>query len=130
MPSADQDEDPDDADADPEWRAFAAWEQQQLAASPPDIKDAPGFRFRTYSRFPPWTARHQSLAARLLTKELWARYRHQCTSTGFTLSNLIQGAVVAPCAGAAGLAAGDEESYRAFADLVLACLRARHRQSR
>ena len=101
MPSAEQ-EPADDGDA--EWRAFVAWDQQQLAASPPDMKDAPGFRYRTYSRFPPFTPQHQSLAARLLTKELWARYRHQCTSSGYTLSNLIQGAVVARAPGAVAAA--------------------------
>lgn len=113
-------------EGDAEWRAFLVWDQQQLAASPPDVKDAPGFRFRAYSHCPPFTPQHQSLAARLLTEELWARHRHQATATGFTLSNLIQGAARARAPGAVGLAAGDADSYRVFADLFLACLRAHH----
>jgi hypothetical protein len=109
---------------DPEWRAFEAWETEQLASSPADVKDTDDFRFRSYSRFPPWTRFHQSLAAQLLTKELWARYLHQSTSSGFTFSNLVQGAVLSRSG--VGLSCGDEESYRVFADLVLAVVRARH----
>ena len=59
---------------------------------------------------------------KLLTPELFARYKHLKSSKGFTLSNAIQCGVTKPSLGI-GLTCGDDECFELFKDLVFPIVR-------
>jgi hypothetical protein len=62
--------------------SFNSWVDKQRAASPPDIKDAEDFKYITFTEKPPFTPAHKSLMSKLLTDDLWNKYKNAKTSKG------------------------------------------------
>ena len=89
---------------------FEAWAEKQRAASPPDAKDTDDFKYINFTEFPPFHKGHKSLMRKLLTPELFEKYKNVKSSKGFTFSNAIQCGVMKPHLGV-GITAGDEECF-------------------
>eukprot|EP01038_Epipyxis_sp_PR26KG_P005764 gene5764-7956_t len=90
-----------------------------------DIKDSQDFKYITFRQLPLFGTEHKSLMAKVLTKELFEKYKNIQTSKGYTLSNAIQTGVVTPHL-AVGCTAGDEESWELYKDLYFPIIKAWH----
>ncbi len=90
-----------------------------------DPKDTVDFKYFTYVDFPKIESGHKSFMARSLTTKIFDDLRHKITSKRFTFSNAIQAGVEAPFL-AIGMAAGDEECYDVFKELLYPVIRGWH----
>lgn len=90
-----------------------------------DSKDAPDFKYLTFSEPPAFTPAHKSLMAKTLTPELFEKLKDVKSSKGYTLSNAIMTGVVTPHLGV-GCTAGDEECWELFQELYYPVIKGWH----
>lgn len=74
------------------------------------------FVYVDFDNMPQFSADHTSVLSKVLTNEMFERYKSLHTAKGYTLSNAIQAGVVSPHL-TVGITAGDEESFKLFPDL-------------
>ena len=105
---------------------FDKWLAAQLAASPADPKDTDDFKYITFTERPPFTALHKSLMSKVLTPEMWDKYKDVKSSMGYTLSNAILPGVARPHLGV-GITCGDEECFTLFQELIYPVVKGWHK---
>mmetsp|Transcript_35506 Transcript_35506/g.29873 ORF Transcript_35506/g.29873 Transcript_35506/m.29873 type:complete len:498 (+) Transcript_35506:34-1527(+) len=105
---------------------FDAWVAAQKAASGPDDKDTADFKYITFTEMPPFHAGHKSLMSKVLTPELFEKYKEIKSTKGFTFSNAIQCGVLKPHLGV-GFTAGDEECFEIFKDMIYPIVKGWHK---
>jgi len=105
---------------------FDAWVAAQKAASGPDDKDTADFKYITFTEMPPFHAGHKSLMRKVMTPELFNKYKDVKSSKGFTFSNAIQCGVLKPHLGV-GFTAGDEECFELFKDMIYPIVQGWHK---
>jgi creatine kinase len=105
---------------------FEAWVAKQKAASGPDPKDTDDFKYITFTEMPPFHKGHKSLMRKIMTPELFERYKNVKSSKGFTFSNAIQCGVLKPHLGV-GFTAGDEECFELFKDMIYPIVKGWHK---
>lgn len=81
-----------------------------------DTKDAPDFKYVTFTECPKFEAAHKSAMAKHLTPELFEKLKDKQSKMGYTLSNAIMTGVVTPHLGV-GCTAGDEDCWETFKEL-------------
>ncbi len=67
-------------------------------------------------KYPNFTKEHKSLMAKYFTKEMFEKLKDKKTSNGFSILDAVNSGVENPDSGI-GVYAGDEESYKLFAEL-------------
>ena len=105
---------------------FDQWLAAQLAASPADPKDTDDFKYINFTERPPFTALHKSLMSKVLTPEMWDKYKDVKSSMGYTLSNAILPGVARPHLGV-GITCGDEECFTLFQELIYPVVKGWHK---
>lgn len=78
--------------------------------------------------YPKFTKEHQSLMSKYLTKEVFDKLKGLSSKNNFSLQNIINSGVLNPESGI-GAYAGDEESYKLFADLFNPIINEYHKVS-
>lgn len=86
-----------------------------------EAKHEEDFVYVDFEELPKFSADHKSVLSRILTTELFEKYKALKTGKGFTLSNAIQAGVVSPNLHV-GIVAGDAEAYTVFKELYQAVL--------
>jgi creatine kinase len=104
---------------------FDSWLKTQLDNSPADPKDTSDFRYITFSELPPFTDNHKSFMRKIMTPELFEKYKDVKTSKGYSLSNGMQAGVLRPHL-QVGFTAGDEECFETFKDIIFPIVKCWH----
>lgn len=91
----------------------------------PEPKNADDFLYVKFDNMPGFTEDHKSLLCKVLTNDLFEKLKETKTSTGYSLSNLIMSGVVTPEL-PIGVAAGDEESYETFKEILVPIIKTFH----
>ena len=98
-----------------------------------ELNSKPHFAFNYSRRFYPASAeypdiaRHKNIMARNLSKSLYAKMRDLRTSNGFSIDDAIQTGVDNPGRlSSTGVVAGDEETYKVFAELFNKIINDKH----
>lgn len=81
-----------------------------------ESKHDPDFVYVEYDTVPVFTADHTSILSKVLTPDMFEKYKTVKTTKGYTVSSAIMAGVVSPHLHV-GITAGDEESFTAFKDL-------------
>jgi adenylate kinase len=81
-----------------------------------ESKQEDDFVYVEYDTIPHFSLDHTSVLSKVLTGDMFNRYKSIRTSKGFTFSNAIQAGVVSSHL-TVGVAAGDEECFKLFPDL-------------
>jgi adenylate kinase len=83
------------------------------------------FVYVEFDSVPQFSADHTAAVSKVVTAELFEKYKRVRTAKGSTLSSAIMAGVVSPHLNV-GITAGDEESFTAFRDLYVGAVRAVH----
>ena len=105
---------------------FEKWLEEQRKNSKPDPKDTEDFKFITFTELPPFHSGHRSLMSKVLTADLFAKYKDITSSKGYSFSNAIQCGVLKPHLGV-GFTAGDEECFDLFKEIIYPIVKGWHK---
>lgn len=81
-----------------------------------ESKHEDDFVYVEFDNLPHFSADHTSVVGKVVTADMFERYKSLRTAKGYTFSNAIQAGVVSPHL-TVGVTAGDEESFKLFPDL-------------
>jgi len=90
-----------------------------------ESKHDPDFVYVEYDSVPIFTADHTSVLSKVLTADMFEKYKTVKTAKGYTISSAVMAGVVSPHLHV-GITAGDEESFTAFKDLYYGAVKVIH----